>query len=127
MAEPRTAAERYLAERRKDPEYEAEYVAARERISRVDAFVRSLDARRQQLGLSKAELGRAAGVKPEAVRRLFTGDGRNPTLGTVVALANALDMDIVPVPRAPDARTTSRRVPRRHRQRGSGETHLRTA
>jgi len=100
MTPPRTAAERYLAERLQDPDYRVEYTSVRDRISRIDAMIRAFDARRQELELSKAELARRAGIKPEAVRRLFSAEHHNPTLITVLALADALDLDVVPVPRA---------------------------
>ncbi len=55
---------------------------------------------REVLGLSKAELGRRADLAPEAVRRLFSVDSPNPTAITLAALAEALDLDLVPTPRA---------------------------
>jgi len=99
MTPPRTGAERYLADRLGDPEYQREYRAARERIDRIDAVVRVLDGRRETMGLTKAELARRAGMKPEAVRRLFSAESPNPTLSTVVALADVLGLEIRPEPR----------------------------
>ena len=98
MATPRTGAERYLARRFDDLEYRKEYEAARDRIARVDAVVRVLDERRAAMGLTKAELARRAGMKPEALRRLFSVERPNPTLSTLVALAGALDLEIRPTP-----------------------------
>jgi DNA-binding phage protein len=100
MTTPRTAAERYLAERLQDPEYRAAYESVRDRIARIDAMIRAFDARREELALTKAELARRAGIQPEAVRRLFSSERQNPTLTTVLALADALELDVVPVPRA---------------------------
>ena len=97
----RTGAERYFAKQVRDPEYRRAYEVARERIARTDALVRSLDARRVALGMTKAELARAAGVQPEAVRRLFTVEAPNPTAATLIALADALDLEIVVRPRPP--------------------------
>jgi hypothetical protein len=69
MAEkPRTGAERYLAKHQKHPEYRAAYDGARRRIGMVDALVQALDARREALGITKAELARRADLAPEAVR-----------------------------------------------------------
>ena len=61
---PRTAAEEHLARRRSEPEYAAAYETASRRIAMFDDVVRSLDARREELGLTKAELSalRAEGV-----------------------------------------------------------------
>jgi DNA-binding phage protein len=98
MVRPRTGAERYLAARLGNPGYRAEYEAARRRIAQVDAFVEALDARRAAMGLTKAELARRAGMKPEAIRRLFSVERPNPTLSTLVALAGALDLEIRPQP-----------------------------
>jgi DNA-binding phage protein len=99
VTSPRTAAERYLAERLRDPEYRASYESVRDRIGRIDAMMRAFDARREELALTKAELARRAGIKPEAVRRLFSSERQNPTLITVLALADALELDVIPVPR----------------------------
>ncbi|MGO9559749.1 MAG: helix-turn-helix domain-containing protein [Acidimicrobiales bacterium] len=94
----RTGAERYFAERKEDPDYAAAYDAARRRIDDVDRIVRAIDDQRVLLDLSKAELARRIGVRPEAIRRLLNAHHANPTLATVVALARALDLDIVAVP-----------------------------
>lgn len=99
MTEARTGAERYLAGRLGDPEYREAYDEARERIAQADSVIRAFDARREQLRLTKAELARRAGVKPEAIRRLFSAERPNPTLATLVALAGALDMEIRTAPR----------------------------
>ena len=120
MTEPRTGAERYLARRLADPEYREAYDQARERISQIDAVIRALDNRRVELNLSKADLARRAGVKPEAIRRLFSAERPNPTLSTLVALAGALDLQIRPEPRS------QRGEPTRAPSAASG-TRLRTA
>lgn len=99
VAEPRTGAERYLTGRLEDPEYRRTYELARKRIDQIDTVIRVLDDRRTELKLSKAELARRAGVKPEAIRRLFSSEKPNPTLSTLVALAGALDLELRPEPR----------------------------
>jgi DNA-binding phage protein len=104
----RTGGERYLDAQRKDPAYRVAYGEARERIGRTDELVRSLDARREARGLTKAELARQAGLPPEAVRRLFTMQSPNPTAGTLIALAEALDLDVVAVPKTRSSRVSSR-------------------
>jgi DNA-binding phage protein len=100
VEKPRTGAERYLAQQQEDPEYRSVYDEARRRIDQVDAIVRALDDRREALGFTKAELARRAHLAPEAVRRLFSVDSPNPTAITLAALADALDLDLVPTPRA---------------------------
>ncbi len=109
MAQPRTGAERYLEERLRDPEYRSDYERARERIAQVDAVIRVLDERREELQITKAELARRAGVKPEAIRRLFSAETPNPTLTTLVALAGALDLEFRPEPRRAKAKAVTRR------------------
>lgn len=98
MAQRPTGAERYFAEQMRDPAYRTAYEEARRRIDLVDNLVRSLDARRQVLGLSKAELARRADLAPELVRRLFSVEAPNPTVTTLAALAVALDLDLVVAP-----------------------------
>lgn len=108
MAAARTGAERSLARRLEDPEYRQAYGEARERIERIDSVIRAFDARREELHLTKAELARRAGVKPEAIRRLFSAEKPNPTLTTLVALAGALDLKILPTPRRGASATRTR-------------------
>lgn len=108
MVKPRTGAERYLARRLEDPEYRQAYAEARERIDQIDSVIRALDARREELELTKAELARRAGVKPEAIRRLFSAEKPNPTLTTLVALAGALDLELLPTPRRSASATRAR-------------------
>jgi DNA-binding phage protein len=110
VAKPRTGAERYLSSRLNSPEYRAEYQTARDRIARIDTVVRSLDGRREEMGLAKAELARRAGMKPEAIRRLFSVERPNPTLSTLVALAGALDLEIRPEPLPSQTRVTASRI-----------------
>lgn len=108
MTRTRTGAERYLASRLEDPDYRQAYEEARERIEQIDSVIRTFDARREELHLTKAELARRAGVKPEAIRRLFSAEKPNPTLATLVALAGALDLEIMPTPRRGVSTTRAR-------------------
>jgi DNA-binding XRE family transcriptional regulator len=108
MTAARTGAERYLARRIEDPVYRQAYEEARERIEQIDLVIRAFDARREELHLTKAELARRAGVKPEAIRRLFSAEKPNPTLRTLVALAGALDLEILPTLRRNASTTRSR-------------------
>ena len=93
-----TEAERYLKNRREDPDYDRAYIAARHRIDQIDDLIRALDERRCELNLSKAELARRADLRPEVIRRLFTAESPNPTLSTVVALAGALELELTTEP-----------------------------
>lgn len=95
----RTGAERYFAKQMEDPAYRVAHEQARARIARTDALVRSLEERRAARGMTKADLARKAGLAPEVVRRLFTMESPNPTAGTLVALAEALDLELVTKPK----------------------------
>src|SRR5258706_14207254 len=76
-------------ERLADPEFEVEYTRSRRRIAQIDAVMQQLDALRVEARLSKAELARRIGKDPATLRRLFSSHV-NPTLETVVALADEL-------------------------------------
>jgi DNA-binding phage protein len=91
-----TGAERYFAERARSPEFRAAYDDARRKIDQIDRLVRALDERREALGMTKAELARRAEIAPEAIRRLFSVDSPNPTITTLAAIADALDLELVP-------------------------------
>jgi len=94
MARP-TGAERYFEARAaKSPEYRQALDTARARIAAVDGVVKALDERRRDLGLSKAELARRAGMRPEVVRRILGAGPANPTLATVISLASAMSMNV---------------------------------
>jgi DNA-binding phage protein len=111
----RTGAERYFADQQRDPEYRRAYQAAQARIRQTDALVRALDERRIARKMSKADLARAAGVQPEAVRRLFTMDAPNPTASTLLALASALDLELVTRPKKSSVANTkvAKKLPQR--------------
>ncbi len=96
----RTAAEQILADRLEGPEYRAAYELASRRITRFDAIINAFDARRRELGMTKAELARRSELPPAAVRRLFSQQRKNPTLTTLVAIADALGLAVVAVPAA---------------------------
>lgn len=104
-----TRHERRLARRlEEDAEFQTEYERQRHAIAAIDEIVNRLDALRVAQELSKAELARAIDKNPASVRRLLTAKG-NPELGTIVAMADALDADIVVVPRE---RASGRRTPK---------------
>ncbi|MEV5412535.1 helix-turn-helix domain-containing protein [Thermopolyspora sp. NPDC052614] len=89
-----------------DPEFLREYVTESVRIAATDAIINALDEARVSAGLSKAALARAIGAEPAAVRRLFSADNVNPTLGTLAALAAALGLRISIEPLSPADQAT---------------------
>lgn len=90
----RNAFEDFFAHRLKDPEVREHYDRARAQIQAIDAVMRVLDHAREDRGWSKAELARRAGLSDVVVRRLFSQEDPNPTLKTITALAEALDVGI---------------------------------
>lgn len=132
---PRTAAEDRFARLRSEPEYGEAYQVASRRIAMFDDVVRSLDERRLELGLTKADVAARANMPAAAVRRLFSQQQKNPTLVTLVAIADALDLHISVMPRKDVSERSTALAPRHRRVSGSvteapsrtSETRRRTA
>ena len=78
-----------------DPVARHEYARTLREVEMVDALVRALDARRVEVGMSKAELARRIVRDPSTVRRLFTAGGSNPEIAFLAEIAEALGMRIV--------------------------------
>lgn len=100
-----TAFDRYRDEQLADPDFRREYELARAQITIVDELVRAIDSRREELGMSKADLARAMQVDPSAVRRLLTDVSPNPTIGTIAKAAHAVDLEISVRPKSKPSRT----------------------
>jgi transcriptional regulator with XRE-family HTH domain len=83
-----------LADDLKDSEFLREFVGESVRIATVDMIVNALDRARTTAGLSKADLARAISVNPAVIRRLFSAERPNPTLGTLAEVAAALGMRV---------------------------------
>lgn len=83
-----------------DPQGRSDYVGTVREIEMVDTLVRTLDARRIELGISKAELSRRIAREPSTVRRLFTAGGANPEIAFLAEIAEAVGMRITLEPRA---------------------------
>ncbi|MFN8132604.1 MAG: helix-turn-helix transcriptional regulator [Solirubrobacteraceae bacterium] len=92
------------------PEFKDKYERQRRAIGAIDEIVNQLDALRVEHAFTKAELARAIDKNPASVRRLLTARG-NPELGTVVAIADALDADLLVVSRKKSARRVRAVVP----------------
>ena len=91
---PKTGFDKFFDTKMKRASFAANYKTAKAEIDAVDRIIRSLDRARVDLGMSKADLARSISAKPEIVRRLFTGEGANPTMATVVKLAQALSFRV---------------------------------
>jgi DNA-binding phage protein len=88
----KSAFDRYVDEQKKDPAFAAEYQRAGVEIRAVDEFVRRVDTARIEKGMTKADLARRISMTPEAMRRLLTSPDVNPTLETVLAVLEAVDL-----------------------------------
>jgi DNA-binding phage protein len=119
-----SGAERYLEERLRDAEYREAYERALRQVTQADRVINELDKRRQELRLSKAELARRADMPPEAIRRLFSAKHRNPTLQTLVAVADALGLQLLLVLGEPATTVQSSAT---QELSDASETHRRTA
>jgi DNA-binding phage protein len=98
LKKSKTGFDRHFESRMKDAEFASEYATARADIDATDKLVRALDDVRIAKGLSKAELARRISAKPEIVRRLFTAHSANPTITTVITVANALGLHLALLP-----------------------------
>jgi DNA-binding phage protein len=87
-----------LAEDLKDPEFLREYVIESVRVATIDRLINELDKARELAGLSKTELARAIRAQPAGLRRLFSAERVNPTIGTVAEAAAALGLRLELVP-----------------------------
>jgi DNA-binding phage protein len=90
--------DRYFDARLKDRKFAAAYAEARAEIDSVDALMRAVEAARTKAGLTKAELARRTGTRPEAMRRLFTTDTPNPTVATIMSIVRSLGYSLALVP-----------------------------
>ena len=80
------------------PELREEYERTKHSVLRTRRLLQHLDAERKRAGLSKAALAMRIGADPSVVRRLFSSGTSNPTLKTVLEIAEVLGMDLDVVP-----------------------------
>lgn len=89
-----TAYERYRAQHLADSQFRLLYDRKRDHIDAIDWILSAVDERRVAMGLTKADLARLVGRKPESVRRLFSAQTANPTLSTVLDMAFVLGLEL---------------------------------
>jgi DNA-binding phage protein len=111
----RTGFDKFLDEKLRDPAFREDFEAARAEIAATDGLIRALEGARAGRGVSKAELARRLSVKPEIIRRLLTDAGGNPTVGTVLKVASALDYHLELVPNRGRRATMASEAARRTR------------
>lgn len=83
-----------LQESLQDAATRQQYILESQRIAAIDNMVNRLNDAREQLGMSKAELGRAIERTPETIRRLLTSRSINPQYTVVVEMAAALGLKL---------------------------------
>jgi len=86
--------EKHRNKRLEDPEFRAHYEKHRAEIDAIDRILFEIEERRLDLGITKTDLARLVGRKPESVRRLLSGRAANPTLSTVLEMTGVLGMEI---------------------------------
>ena len=62
------------------------YERKKRAIAQTREILLQIDATRERLGLSKAELARRIGSDPSVVRRLFSSKANSPTLRVILDL-----------------------------------------
>ncbi len=97
------------------PELREQYERTKHTISSTRQVLMEIDDERQRVGLSKAELARRIGMTPSVVRRMFSSKSSNPTLGTVINIAGALNMEI------------ELKSPKQHSPAATGSSKLRSS
>lgn len=103
-----------LARDLRDPEFEREFATESARIADVDRVVNALDEARISSGMSKAALARAIGAEPATIRRLFSAESPNPTLGTVAKIAAVLGLRVSLEPLAEEEQGAAPPLRRHH-------------
>jgi len=76
------------------PERRARYERTKRQVLATRQILQQIDDERERRGMTKADLAHRIGTTPSVVRRLFSSETSNPTLGTVVAMLDALDLDV---------------------------------
>jgi DNA-binding phage protein len=101
------AFEDFLGGKLSDPAFKAGFERKLAKVKSIAEVMHVIESVRAQKSIAKAEVARRMDRKPEAVSRLLRGEGANPTLDTLVELADAigleLDVRIKPQPARPKA------------------------
>jgi len=84
-----TSYEEFEAELLQDPEIRKEYEALKPKYDMIQRLIE----RRNELRLSQEKLARIIGTRQPAISRLENG-GHDTTVGTLLKVAAALDLDI---------------------------------
>lgn len=88
------AFEEFLDEQLADPDFRAGFERKLAKVKSMAAVLRVIEDVREQENVAKAEVARRMERHPSAVSRLLSGEGPNPTLDTLVDLADALGLEL---------------------------------
>jgi ribosome-binding protein aMBF1 (putative translation factor) len=76
------------------PERRTRYERTKRQVMVTRQILQRIDSERERRGMTKADLAYRVGMTPSVVRRLFASESSNPALGTVVAMLDALELDM---------------------------------
>lgn len=82
-----------------EPEARERYERTRRSVLMTRQLLQLIDAEREKAGLTKADLAERVGTSPSVVRRLLTSEASNPTLRTVLDMADVLGLEVLLQPK----------------------------
>ncbi len=88
------AFEEFLGGKLADPAFKASFERKLAKVKSITEVLHVIESVRAQQSIPKAEVARRMDRKPEAVSRLLRGQGANPTLDTLVELADAIGLEL---------------------------------
>ena len=95
---PKTGFDKYLDRRMAQPSFAKAYQRARVEIDGIDSLIWAVDGVLVGEGLSKADLARRIGAKPESIRRLLSDTRGNPTLTTILRVLHEVGLHLEVAP-----------------------------
>lgn len=88
------AFDEFLNEKLTDPTFKAGFERKLAKVKSIAEVLHVIESVREQERITKVEVARRMDRKPEAVSRLLRGEGANPTLDTLVELADAIGLEL---------------------------------
>lgn len=84
----------FVADEISDEQSKRDYLVALAKVQATTELASAFERARDAQDLPKAEVARRVGTQASAISRLFSGDGINPTVGTMTEMAFALGLHI---------------------------------
>ncbi len=88
------AFDEFLTEKLTDPTFKAGFERRLAKVKSIAEVLHVIESVREQKSITKVEVARRMDRKPEAISRLLRGEGANPTLDTLVELADAIGLEL---------------------------------